>query len=125
NSSFQVMKMPYDYRTAFSKSGVLVTDYSSVAFDFAYLKKPVVYAQFDKAKFYTEHPWDPGYFSYDEDGFGPVAYDYEDTVREVVKTIDSDCEMSAKYIRRVERFFYKFDKHNSQRVYDAIVSMPR
>ena len=49
--SFEVMTLPYDYSSAFKRSDALVTDYSSLVFDFAYLRKPLLYAQFDKELF--------------------------------------------------------------------------
>ena len=36
-----------DYSDMLTKASLMVTDYSSLSFDFAYLKKPVIYAQFD------------------------------------------------------------------------------
>ena len=49
----------------------MLTDYSSVAFDFAYLRKPIVYAHFDKEAFFSgEHSYTAGYFDYERDGFG-------------------------------------------------------
>lgn len=51
-----------------------VTDYTSVAFDVALLRRPVFYLQFDKEEFYRgAHNWRRGYFDYERDGFGPVA----------------------------------------------------
>lgn len=53
-------------------SSILITDYSSIAFDFAYQNKPVLYYQFDKDDFYNgNHTYTEGYFSYEENGFGP------------------------------------------------------
>ena len=41
----------YDVQTLLKDSALLITDYSSVAFEFAYMKKPLIYFQFDKDKF--------------------------------------------------------------------------
>lgn len=126
NKISTVQQMPYSYNTAIAEGDVMVTDYSSVIFDFAYLKKPVIYTQFDKTEFYGgSHMFDPSYFTFDKDGFGPVAQDYESTLEEIILTVESGCEMSEKYKERVEKFFYRFDKRNSQRVYEAILAMDR
>lgn len=102
----------------------MVTDYSSVVFDFAYLKKPVIYAHFDADKFYNEQAYDKSYFFSDEkDGFGPVVHSYEELVDQIIKTIDGGCNMSEKYKKRVDAFFYKKDRNNSRRVYDAIMKV--
>ena len=95
----------YDYREAFVEGGLLVTDYSSVVFDFALLKKPVLYAQFDRDTFYHGHTYTPGYFDYERDGFGPVTATLEDTVSAIIEAIDADCKMPKRYRERVDAFF--------------------
>lgn len=124
NKLVRIMDFPFDYKAAFREGSLLVTDYSSVAFDFAYMKKPVVYAQFDEAIFFGSH-WERGYFSYDKHGFGPVRRDYEATVKEIVKIIEGNCQMENKYKKRVDNFFAYTDKKNSERVYKAILDMPK
>jgi glycosyltransferase involved in cell wall biosynthesis len=123
NKYFKIMQMPFDYPRAKSEGSLLITDYSSVAFDFAYLKKPVVYTPFDKDSFYKVHTSQEGYFEYEVDGFGPVAYDFETSIGWVVRTIENGCVMEAKYLRRVDDFFAYSDRNNSERVYRAILGM--
>lgn len=120
-----IMKMPYSYKKAFSEGNILVTDYSSVAFDFAYLKKPVLYTQFDREEFFKGHLYEEGYFSYEDNGFGPVAYNYEDTVQGIIELIDMGMAMPDKYEKRLKKFFYKFDKNNSERVYKEILKLDK
>ena len=58
----------------FAKTALLVTDYSSVAFEIAYIEKPVIYYQFDAEQFYDGgHLGFGGYFDFARDGFGPVC----------------------------------------------------
>lgn len=123
NDHFHIKDMPFDYRAAFCEGNIMVTDYSSIQFDFAYLKKPVIYTQFDKDSFYEGQNYDPGYFSFEENGFGPVTYDYESAVNEIVKSIESGGKLEDKYRKRIENFFYKFDQNNSQRVYEEIIAL--
>ncbi|EBF5919858.1 capsular biosynthesis protein, partial [Campylobacter coli] len=61
----------------FCKSSLMITDYSSVAFEMAVLKKPVLYYQFDKDEFFAKHSYAKGYFDYEKDGFGEVCFNYE------------------------------------------------
>lgn len=123
NDQFTIMQMPFDYPEAKSHGSLLVTDYSSVAFDFAYLKKPVIYAQYDNDSFYKLHTSQEGYFEYEKDGFGPVIYDFESAVRSIIGTMASGCSMESKYEKRVSDFFAYNDEHNSSRVYRAILQM--
>lgn len=117
---------PYDYKTAFKSGSLLVTDYSSVAFDFAYLKKPVVYTRFDEEEFFASHSYEKGtFFSPEKDGFGELTYTYDELVKAIVNQIENDCKMAKRYQERVDKFFYKNDKNNSKRVYQAILSMEK
>ena len=102
---------------------LMVTDYSSVSYDFAYLKKPVIYAQFDIDTFFEGHTYTKGYFDDERDGFGPVCYNYEDTVNSIIKYIENDCKMDEKYEKRVNDFYYRFDTDNCKRVYKAILKI--
>ena len=98
----------------------MITDYSSVAFDFAYLKKPVIYSQFDAESFYQNHVWGKGYFTYEENGFGPITRDLESTVLTLIDYIEHDCKMKQEYVDKVEDFFAFTDRNNCERVYNAI-----
>jgi glycosyltransferase involved in cell wall biosynthesis/CDP-glycerol glycerophosphotransferase (TagB/SpsB family) len=66
----------------FQKSKFMVTDYSSVAFDMAYLGKQVIYYQFDKKDFFSgSHIFKKGYFDYEIHGFGPIVSSHNDLIR--------------------------------------------
>lgn len=120
NDVFAVNDGLVDYQKEFVESSLLVTDYSSVAFDFAYLKKPVVYTQFDKEDFYQKHTYSEGYFSYEENGFGCVCQDLESTVDAIIKEIENGCQNSEKYLKRIEEFYPYHDAHCCKRVYESI-----
>lgn len=110
----------WSYNRVISEASILITDYSSVSFDFAYLKKPIIYCQFDKEKFYKTHTYQEGYFDYERDGFGPVVFSVEDTKKYISRYLNMGCKMEDKYIERVNRFFEFHDKNNCARVADAI-----
>lgn len=105
------------YRDIFAHSSLIITDYSSVAFDFAYLRKPVIYSQFDK------NHYDEGYFNYERDGFGEVEYTLEGTVDRIIEYMTIDCSLKEKYRERIDRFFAFSDRKNSERVYESIIKM--
>lgn len=123
NDVIKVFAEVPDYNKIFKESALLVSDYSSTPFDFAYMKKPVVYSQFDREDFFKSHLYTEGYFSYEKDGFGPVLYDYDSTVNAIIKYIENDCVMEEKYKKRVDKFFCYTDNNNCKRVYDAILDM--
>jgi len=123
NEFVKLERNPVDYQEEFKKNSLLITDYSSVFFDFAYLKKPIIYTHFDEKEFYKNHLYQEGYFSYERDGFGPVYYDYESTLNGLIETIENGCKMKEEYINRVENFYYKFDTNNCKRVYEEILKL--
>lgn len=108
------------YADIFATSSLIVTDFSSTAFDIAYLKKPVVYFQPDEAEFFANQ-YDKGYFDYRRDGFGEVETDIAALVDRLIGYLESDCRMKPEYVRRVEGFFAYTDRGNCRRVYDAIL----
>lgn len=114
------------YKDIYSRSALLLTDYSSAVFDFSYLKKPVIYTHFDKEQFYGgDHICDNGYFDYERDGFGEVEYDLESTVDRIIEYMENGCELKPKYRERIDNFFAFNDKNNCQRVYEKIIESSR
>ena len=103
------------------RASLFVTDYSSIFFDFAYLKKPVIYSQFDIDEFRRYH-YHKGYFDYIKDGFGPVCRDIECTVEETIKTMANNCILKKNYIRRIQRFFAFLDQNNNERIFNGIIN---
>ena len=105
------------YRDMFAKNKLLLTDYSSVAFDFAYLRKPVLYAHFD-----TNH-YAEGYFDYERDGFGEVSYDVESTVDNIISYLKMDCALKDCYRTRIDSFFAFNDTNSCQRILEKMLSL--
>lgn len=111
-----VISMDESYQELFNKCAVLITDYSTVAFDFAYLKKPVIYYQYA-----DEYHYHKGYFDFETLGFGAVIEKEDDLMDKIINYIDDGCEMEEEYIRRVDTFFkHPDDKNNRKRVYEWI-----
>lgn len=125
NDVFKVESDVAVYEEEVSRTALLITDYSSIAFDYAYVNIPCVYAQFDKREFYAHHTYHRGYFDFDKDGFGPVCYDYESTVEAVLSLLNSDCKMDEIYKKRVDDFFAYRDDKNCERIYEEILKLDK
>ena len=109
------------YREVFAKSRLMITDYSSAVFDFAYLRKPVLYYQADAEEFFSgQHVYRKGYFDYERDGFGEVAYTAEELVEKIIVYLQEECQMEEIYQKRVENTFRFHDCRNCERVYKEI-----
>lgn len=109
----------YDIQDILKDSALMITDYSSVSVDFGYMKKPVIYYQFDFEKFRAGH-CEEGYFSYERDGFGPVCYNPNDIIINVEKYIKNNFKIEKCYKDRHELFFKLYDNNNCGRTFEAI-----
>lgn len=112
----------YDVQSLLKSCTCLITDYSSVAFDFAYMKKPVIYYQFDEREYYSKH-YQKGYFEYDTMGFGNKCETLNDVKKELLHYFENDFVMDDRFISRVENFFTLHDRQNCARVYEVICEL--
>ena len=87
-----------DVQEYFARARLFVTDFSSVAFNQAYLERPVVYFQFDEDKVLGGgHVGRAGYFGYRRDGFGPVTLTAPDAVAAAVAALEHGSEPMEPY----------------------------
>ena len=108
-----------DINELLKTSSLLITDYSSVYMDFAYMSKPVIYYQFDY-KDYRASGYKEGYFKYNKDAFGKIIIDEEDLVKKIIAYDELDYKMEKVYSDRITNFFEIKDQNNCKRVYEAI-----
>ena len=123
----RVLFLPEDtsYRDVYARSSLVMTDYSSAVFDFAYLRKPVVYCHFDREQFFAgEHSYSKGYFEYERDGFGEIVYDLEPLIDLIVQYVREDCCLKELYRKRIDGFFAFHDKNSCRRVTEKILALP-
>ncbi|WP_072226190.1 CDP-glycerol glycerophosphotransferase family protein [Campylobacter coli] len=104
----------------FCNSSLMITDYSSVAFEMAYLNKPVIYYQFDEKDFFINHSYSRGYFDYKKDGFGPVVEDEESLLKELENLLQNDCNPFGIYKDNIDSTFVFKDGKCCERIYKAI-----
>lgn len=110
-SDYSLIITNQNYTEEFLSSSILVTDYSSVAFDYSLLRKPIIYTQFDKSNFIKDHSFSgETYFDFEQDGFGPVCTNLESTVTTIIHYMNSPT-MEDIYQKRVDNFF-DFPKKN-------------
>ena len=112
----------YDVQKLLISSAMLITDYSSVFFDFGYMMKPMLFYQFDLNEYRDKH-YKEGYFSYERDAFGPLVKTPKEVVNYLLHIINQNMKMDVEYMERAKKFFIPYDNKNCQRVYEAILRL--
>lgn len=115
-------KDDYDVQELLMESALLITDYSSVFFDFAYMRKPVIYYQFDYERFKEEH-YAQGYFDYERDGFGPIAATEAALLEQWSDIAKRDYLLDPIFKQKADAFFPLHDRENCKRNFEAIRSL--
>lgn len=110
----------YDIQELLKSAALLITDYSSVHFDFAYMGKPVLYYQFDREEFWQKQYKQSG-FDAKISGFGPVAYDLQTLIKNIMQSFNEKFTLQGDYYKNMEKFYVLRDEHNCDRVYLEIV----
>ncbi|MCC7554094.1 MAG: bifunctional glycosyltransferase family 2 protein/CDP-glycerol:glycerophosphate glycerophosphotransferase [Methanobacteriaceae archaeon] len=108
------------YNDIFNHSSLIITDYSSIAFDFAYLKKPVIYFHYSDDYHFDLNE---SYFKYESMGFGEIAYNQTELLNLINSYINNSCKMKKVFQNRVDDYFVFKDKKNCERVFNAIKEM--
>lgn len=100
---------------------ILVTDYSSVAFDVALVGGKCVYYQFDEEEVFSgAHTYSRGYYNYHTDGFGPVVYNEKSLFEEIKKSL---CNINVNSDFKAKETFAFIDDKNCERAYKDILTI--
>lgn len=99
---------------------VLVTDYSSVYFDFLLLNKPIVFTPFDYDSYVKNER--QFYYSYNDVTPGPKAKDWENFL-EILSNLGIACEGYSALAQELKKRFHCYDdNHSSKRVLDVVLN---
>lgn len=105
------------YERLFCQSSLMVTDYSGVQFDFAYMRKPLVYHHHRD----LEAHYEEGTFHYDTMAFGEICHDNDELIALLCEYMKNGCKMKDLYRKRADDFFAFDDRNNCQRIYDILM----
>ena len=100
---------------------ILITDYSSIYFDYLLLDRPIVFAPFDKETYMKKDR--EFYFDYDEVTPGPKAMNWDEVMQqlEMFNKVPKAYTDERKLIK--DRFHTYQDDKSTQRVYETILGM--
>lgn len=102
------------YEKIFCEGALMVTDFSGVQFDFAYMRKPVVYF----------HPpalpphYEEGGFFYETQGFGEICTGIDELAETLCNYMRDGCRLKDFYRRRQDDFFAYQDFESCKRIYE-------
>ena len=110
----------HDIQDVLKRASLLITDYSSVFFDFAYMRKPVIFYQFDEKEF-REKQYAEGYFDYHNTVLGK----WTDTEEGIYTLLDEQLSIGTPLLpeETIRSFFTLWDEKNSERIYETVVSL--
>ncbi|MCQ6276851.1 CDP-glycerol glycerophosphotransferase family protein [Bacillus sp. V3B] len=106
-----------DVQDLLKESALMVTDYSSVAFDFSFLYKPVIYYQFDRERFIGKRP---SHLDLDNDLPGDIVYDAEQLLLKIKHYVELDFKASDENKKKSDKFLMHRDQKSSERISEAI-----
>lgn len=106
-------------QSVLKESSLLITDYSSVAWDFYYLGKPVLFYQFDQKGYLSQKG---SYINFDNELFGDVFKECVPLVSAIEKYILNSFAELPEYTKKRDLYFNFRDTHNCKRIFDTISS---
>lgn len=109
----------YSIPQLLKESKLLITDYSSVFFDFLYMYKPVIWYVFDKQTYYAKHH-EKGYFNEANNDMGVAVYNENECLNAIKEQFISDFKISKTQELSISKFFVYRDNHNCSRIYNFI-----
>lgn len=110
----------------FSRAALMITDYSSVAFEMAIQDKQSIYYQFDENELFSGgHVYSKGYFDYRTNGFGPVVTTLSSLIDELKKIINNNCIPTTDIKERIEHTFPHRDGRSCQKTFEAIIQLDK
>lgn len=114
----------YNLQELLITSALMITDYSSVFFDMIYMKKPIIFYQFDYEKFRIGQ-YKEGYFDYFNNPFGNSYREVDPLMQELRNYINNNFLCGKSYLLEYEKYFPNSDTNNSERVYKEILNIKR
>lgn len=112
----------YDIQDCLKKAALMITDYSSVFFDFSYMRKPVIFYQFDEQEF-RQKQYEEGYFDYHDTMLGKWSDNLDDLLNCFEDELKSGCRMIDEDV--IKTIFPMWDTKNSERTYNEIKALKK
>jgi CDP-glycerol glycerophosphotransferase (TagB/SpsB family) len=120
NENIQIAQQgEYNVQMLLQVSNLLITDYSSVLFDFAYMGKPFISYQFDYEKFINSRK-DKAFIDFKKDLPGYIIENENQLIETIFNIDKNNYQVNKEHTIKLKDYFYYNDKNNCKRVFEAI-----
>lgn len=106
----------FDTNELLSATEVLITDYSSIFFDFLPTRRPILFYMYDR----DDYEKDRGFYFDLNDLPGPLCESFEEIVHSIAHLAKVQADYKEKYDKSLEKFSYKDDGHATERMINIV-----
>src|SRR5699024_926818 len=99
------------------ESMMMITDYSSVAFDFSLLEKPIVYYQFDRDRFLGKNG---SHIDLDHELPGDIVFEASDVIQKVEDYAENNFKMLEENKYKAATFYRYKDQNACERIFKVV-----
>ena len=99
------------------RSSLMITDYSSASWDMFYMRKPVIFYQFDVEDYNAVHG---SYMDFDKDLFGERVMTVSQLLTSLKENTKNGFVLKPEYQAKWEKAFAYVDKNNAKRILEQI-----
>ncbi len=117
NDNIIILSSDINIQNEIAKSNLLITDYSSVCWDFLYLDKPVIFYQFDLDDYFN---YRGSYLDLQEGLFAPIVYNVNEVICYIEKYL-KEYKADSNVKKWKNKMFKYQDNNNRSRALEKIV----
>ncbi|PAK48915.1 CDP-glycerol glycerophosphotransferase family protein, partial [Priestia megaterium] len=111
--NIKIIEPNFDVQNLLLRSRILITDYSSVCWDFYYLDKPVLFYQFDQEEYNKKRG---AYIDLDKDLFGMKSTKLIELLQHLEITVEKPNRHIDDYKHLKSKYFNYMDNQNCKRI---------
>ena len=100
----------------------MITDFSSIAYNFVYLERPIIYFVPDYDLFLAgvTHTYRRLDLHIETEGFGPFTQNSAELLQALEELLENNCVPNEEYKKRMDGFFLEKGNHR-ERLYQALI----
>lgn len=111
-----------DVQDLMKESMLMITDYSSVAFDFSFLKRPVFYFQFDSRRFIGPKG---SHYDLEKELPGPISKTPDEVLNQLELSAARQFQMEDEYEKRADIFLRPVNSSYAETIYQNITDFKK